>query len=80
MCRRLCFISCLPSRWVRWAFLPTATASRASGTTARTAIFAVLIALVLTSILDLDQPRRSLIRVGEESMLRLQTTLEQNTP
>ena len=45
-----------------------------------TATFAVLIALVLAIILDLDRPRRGLIRIGEDSMLRLQATLEQNTP
>jgi hypothetical protein len=44
-----------------------------------TAIFAVLIALVLAIILDLDRPRRGLIRIGEDNMLRLQATLEQNT-
>ena len=45
-----------------------------------TAIFAVLIALVLAIILDLDRPRRGLIRIGEDNMLWLQATLEQNTP
>ena len=40
-----------------------------------TAIFAVLIAMVFTLILDLDQPRSGFIRVGEESMLRLQEDL-----
>jgi len=45
-----------------------------------TAIFTVLIALVLAIILDLDRPRRGLIRVGEDSLLRLQATLEQHTP
>jgi len=45
-----------------------------------TAIFALLIALVLTIIVDLDQPRTGVIRVGEESMLRLKTDLEQKTP
>ena len=47
---------------------------------ASTAIFALMIALVLTTIVDLDQPRSGLIRVGEESMLRLKTTLDQSTP
>ena len=41
-----------------------------------TAIFALLIALVLTTIVDLDQPRTGLIRVGEDSMFRLQATLD----
>jgi len=45
-----------------------------------TAIFALLIALVLTIILDMDRPRRGLIRIGEESVLRLQETLERDTP
>lgn len=45
-----------------------------------TAIFALLIAVVLTIILDLDQPRTGLIRVGEESMLRLKANMEQKTP
>ena len=40
-----------------------------------TAIFAILIAMVFTVILDLDQPRSGFIRVGEESMLRLQEDL-----
>jgi hypothetical protein len=40
-----------------------------------TAIFAILIAMVFTIILDLDQPRSGFIRVGEESMLRLQEDL-----
>jgi len=42
-----------------------------------TAIFALLIALVLTTILDLDQPRTGLIRVSEDSVLRLKATLDQ---
>lgn len=40
-----------------------------------TAIFAILIAMVFTITLDLDQPRSGFIRVGEESMLRLQEDL-----
>jgi hypothetical protein len=44
-----------------------------------TAIFAVLIALVLATILDFDQPRGGFIRVGEEGMLQLQKAFEQNT-
>jgi hypothetical protein len=40
-----------------------------------TVIFAILIAMVFTLILDLDQPRSGFIRVGEESMLRLQEDL-----
>ena len=45
-----------------------------------TAILVVLIALVLATIVDLDQPRRGFIRVGEESLIRLKATVEQNTP
>ena len=45
-----------------------------------TAIFATLIAVVLTFIRDIDEPTTGLIRVGQESMLRLQTTLEQTPP
>lgn len=40
-----------------------------------TAIFAILIAMVFTITLDLDQPRSGFIRVGEENMLRLQEDL-----
>ena len=40
-----------------------------------TAIFAILIAMVFTITLDLDQPRSGFIRAGEESMLRLQEDL-----
>ncbi|WP_052962684.1 hypothetical protein [Pseudomonas fluorescens] len=40
-----------------------------------TTLFAILIAMVFTLILDLDQPRSGFIRVGEESMLRLQEDL-----
>ena len=40
-----------------------------------TAVFAILIAMVFTITLDLDQPRSGFIRVGEESMLRLQEDL-----
>lgn len=43
---------------------------------ASTAILAVIIALILTTILDLDQPRSGLIRVREDSMLRLKSSLE----
>ena len=44
-----------------------------------TAIFAVLIAMVFTLILDLDQPRSGFIRVGEESLLRLQENLNRTS-
>ena len=45
-----------------------------------TMIFALLITAVLTIILDLDQPRHGLIRVGDESLLRLKDTLERSAP
>ena len=53
------------------------TGRRRHGTTA---IYAVLIALVLTTILDLDQPRSGLIRVSEDSMVHLKGSLDQNLP
>lgn len=53
------------------------TGRRRYGTTA---IFALLIALVLTTILDLDRPRRGLIRVSQQSMIRLKAALDQNGP
>jgi len=43
-------------------------------------IFAILIAVVLTIIIDLDRPRRGLIRISEEGMVRLQETLERQGP
>jgi len=42
-----------------------------------TGMFAALIALVLTFILDIDQPGSGLIQVGQESMERMQATLAQ---
>lgn len=41
-----------------------------------TGLFALMISLVLTTIVDLDQPRSGLIQVKEESMSRLKTSLE----
>lgn len=38
--------------------------------------FAFLIALVLVIILDIDRPRRGLVQVSQESMIRLQQSLE----
>jgi hypothetical protein len=43
-----------------------------------TALFALLIAMVFTIIVDMDQPRSGLIRVDEESMLRLQDAMAAN--
>ncbi|MDM0073940.1 hypothetical protein QTH90_06075 [Variovorax sp. J2P1-59] len=45
---------------------------------ASTALFALLIATVFTVIIDMDQPRSGLIRVGEESMVRLQESMDLN--
>lgn len=42
------------------------------------AIVAGLIALVLTTILDIDRPRRGLILVSQDSLIRLGTTLAQS--
>jgi ABC-type Fe3+-siderophore transport system permease subunit len=39
-------------------------------------VFALLIAVVLTVIVDLDRPRSGLIRVSEAGMIRLQETLD----
>lgn len=44
-----------------------------------TAIFALLIAFVLATILDLDQPRTGFIQVGEESLHGLKATLDQTS-
>lgn len=40
-----------------------------------TAVFAILVALVLLVILDIDRPRRGLIQVSQSSMIRLQADL-----
>jgi hypothetical protein len=53
------------------------TGRRRHGTTA---IFALLIAMVLATILDFDRPRGGFIRVGEEGLVRLQTSLEHPRP
>lgn len=42
-----------------------------------TAIFAVLIALVLAVILDTDRPRRGLVQVSQSSLLRLEASMAQ---
>ncbi|MOA65772.1 hypothetical protein D3C78_1922710 [compost metagenome] len=41
-----------------------------------TGLFAALIALVLTFIVDIDQPGTGVIQVSQESMERMQKTLE----
>jgi hypothetical protein len=41
-------------------------------------VFALLISFVLTAILDIDRPRRGLITVSQESLIRLQATLERD--
>lgn len=38
-------------------------------------VFALLIVLVLATILDIDRPRRGLIQVSQDSMLRLQASM-----
>jgi len=43
-------------------------------------IFALLIGVVLTIIVDLHRPRRGLIRISEEGMVRLQEALERHGP
>ncbi len=45
-----------------------------------TGIVAVLIVLVLVTILDVDRPRRGLIEVGYESMLRLEAATHGSGP
>lgn len=40
------------------------------------AIFALLIALVLITIVDMDRPRRGLVRISQDSMIRLKMTLD----
>ena len=45
---------------------------------ASTAIFALLIAMVLTIILDMDRPRRGLIRIDEDGMIRLKESMQQD--
>lgn len=45
-----------------------------------TSVVAVLIALVLVTILDIDRPRRGLIKVSQESMVRLQESLRGSRP
>jgi len=47
---------------------------------ASTALVATLIVLVLAIILDLDRPRRGLIRVSQDSMVRLKATLDASEP
>ena len=42
-----------------------------------TGLFATLISLVLTFILDIDQPATGVIMVSQDSMLRMKATLEQ---
>lgn len=44
------------------------------------ALLALLVAVVLTTILDIDRPRRGVIQVSQDSLLRLKATLEQQVP
>jgi hypothetical protein len=43
-------------------------------------IYATLIAVVLTVIVDLDRPRSGFIRVSDDAMIRMQETLGRETP
>jgi hypothetical protein len=45
-----------------------------------TTMVPILLVLVITVIIDLDRPRRGLIRVNQESVLRLRDALNQPTP
>lgn len=47
---------------------------------ASTAVFAVLIAVVLVVIMDIDRPRRGLITVSQSSLERLQTSVLEPAP
>lgn len=47
---------------------------------ASTAFVSLLVALVLAVIVDLDRPRRGLIKVSQRSMVRLKETMEQAKP
>lgn len=44
------------------------------------ALFALLVALVFTTILDIDRPRRGLIEVSQDSLIRLKAALERDSP
>lgn len=43
-----------------------------------TMMLVVLLVLVISTIMDLDRPRRGLIKVGQASMIRLQSSLHQD--
>jgi uncharacterized membrane protein (Fun14 family) len=45
-----------------------------------TSIMILLIGLVIIVIMDLDRPNRGLIRVGQESMIRLQNSMKTDAP
>lgn len=45
-----------------------------------TTMLSLLIMLVITVIIDLDRPSRGLIRVSQNSMIRLQESLREGTP
>ena len=45
-----------------------------------TAVLAMLIAFLLIFIPDIDRPRSGLIRVSQQSLIRLKATLEQLSP
>jgi hypothetical protein len=62
------------------AFIAYGTGLHGRRRVVSTGLFAAMIALVLTFIVDIDQPRSGLLTVGQESMLRLKATLEQRAP
>lgn len=45
-----------------------------------TSMLVVLLVLVITGIMDLDRPRRGLIKVSQASMIRLQSSLHNDVP
>jgi hypothetical protein len=45
-----------------------------------TSMLIVLLVLVITGIIDLDRPRRGLITVSQTSMIRLQSSLQEDGP
>jgi hypothetical protein len=48
--------------------------------TATTNILAILLIVVMTVIMDLDRPRRGLIQVSQNSMIRLHDSMSKETP
>ena len=44
------------------------------------ALFTLIIVVVITTILDIDRPRRGVITVPQESLLRLQSGMAKDSP